>query len=91
MSRSRRIFQGHYESRVWGRWSTDRRALPTGTLIVPTAQSLGVLAAYLLEPESDDGLVTWNTLDAELHRGAEFPVIRVLERLPAPRRALSRQ
>ena len=91
VSHARRIFQGHYESRVWGRWGTDRRALPTGTLIVPTAQSLGALAAYLLEPESDDGLVTWNTLDAELRRGAEFPVIRVLERLPAPRRALSRQ
>jgi hypothetical protein len=91
VTRSRRIFQGHYESRAWGQWRTDRRALPTGTLIVPTAQSLGALAAYLLEPDSDDGLVTWNTLDAELRRGAEFPVVRVLERLPAPRRALSRQ
>lgn len=91
VARSRRVFQGHYESRAWGRWGTERRALPTGALIVPTAQSLGVLAAYLLEPESDDGLVTWNTLDAELRRGAEFPVVRVLTRLPAPRRALSRE
>ena len=91
VTRSRRIFQGHYESRVWGRWGTVRRALPTGTVIVPTSQSLGVLAAYLLEPESDDGLVTWNFFDAELRRGAEFPVARVLQRLPAPRRALSRQ
>jgi murein tripeptide amidase MpaA len=91
VTRSRRIFQGHYESRVWGRWGTVRRALPTGTVIVPTSQSLGVLAAYLLEPESDDGFVTWNFFDAELRRGAEFPVTRVLQRLPAPRRALSRQ
>jgi len=91
VTRSRRIFQGHYESRVWGRWGTVRRALPTGTVIVPTSQSLGVLAAYLLEPESDDGLVTWNFFDAELRRGAEFPVIRVPQQLPAPRRALSRQ
>ena len=91
VTRSRRIFQGHYESRVWGRWETVRRALPTGTLVVPTSQSLGVLAAYLLEPESDDGLVTWNFFDAELRRGAEFPVTRIPQQLPAPRRALSRQ
>jgi len=91
VTHSRRIFQGHYESRVWGRWETVRRALPTGTLVVPTSQSLGVLAAYLLEPESDDGLVTWNFFDAELRRGAEFPVTRIHQQLPAPRRALSRQ
>jgi murein tripeptide amidase MpaA len=91
VTRSRRIFQGHYESRVWGRWETVRRALPTGILVVPTSQSLGVLAAYLLEPESDDGLVTWNFFDAELRRGAEFPVTRIPQQLPAPRRALSRQ
>ena len=91
VTRSRRIFQGHYESRVWGRWETVRRALPTGTLVVPTSQSLGVLAAYLLEPESEDGLVTWNFFDAELRRGAEFPVTRIPQQLPAPRRALSRQ
>jgi len=45
----------------------------------------------LLEPESEDGLVTWNFFDAELRRGAEFPVTRIPQQLPAPRRALSRQ
>jgi murein tripeptide amidase MpaA len=89
--RSRRSFQGHFETRAFGHWTTERRALPSGTLVVPVAQSLGALAAYLLEPESDDGLVTWNTLDPFLRRGAEFPVVRVPLPLPAPSRALLRQ
>ena len=91
VTRARRTFQGHYETRAWGRWRADRRALPAGTLVVPTAQSLGALAAYLLEPESDDGLVTWNTLDATLRRGAEFPVLRVVGPLKAPRRMFAPQ
>ena len=33
---------------------------------------------YLLEPESDDGLVTWNLIEAELAPGATYPVYRVL-------------
>jgi hypothetical protein len=37
----------------------------------------GALATYLLDPESDDGFVTWNLFDAELQPGGEFPVMRV--------------
>jgi hypothetical protein len=48
-----------------------------GTLLVRTGQPLGSLAVYLLEPQSADGLVTWNFLDAELKEGKEFPVLRV--------------
>lgn len=88
VSRARRVFQGHYESRVWGRWRTERRTLPTGALVVPVSQALGALAMYLLEPESDDGLVTWNTIDDELRRGADFPVVRIDAPLAASRRAL---
>jgi hypothetical protein len=40
-----------------------------------------VLAMYLLEPESDDGLVTWNFFDRSLTPGAEFPVLRLAEPL----------
>jgi hypothetical protein len=88
VSHARRVFQGHYESRAWGRWRIERRTLPTGTLVVPTSQALGALAMYLLEPESDDGLVTWNTLDDELRRGADFPVVRIDAPLAVARRSL---
>jgi hypothetical protein len=56
-----RLFQNRREVRVEGRWqSQPTMSLPAGTVLVPVAQPLGVLAMYLLEPESDDGIVTWN-------------------------------
>ncbi len=59
-----RLFQNRREVRVEGRWqSRPNTSLPSGTIIVPVAQPLGVLAMYLLEPESDDGIVTWNIGD----------------------------
>jgi hypothetical protein len=43
--------------------------LPPGTAYVPLDQALGRLAFSLLEPRSDDGLVAWAILDAEIERG----------------------
>ena len=39
---------------------------------------LTALAAYLLEPESDDGLNTWNFLDAYLGEGKVHPVYKLM-------------
>ena len=75
-TQAQRLFQGHRETRLHGHWADASVTLPTGTLLVPTDQSLGALAAYLLEPQSDDGLVTWNVFDGVARRGAEFPVLR---------------
>ena len=33
---------------------------------VKTTQPLGMLAAYLLEPQAEDGLCTWNYFDPGL-------------------------
>ena len=63
---SRRSNQGHYTSTVAGAYATGERAFAAGTLVVRTAQRLGPLAAALLEPESDDGLVVWNFFDRYL-------------------------
>jgi hypothetical protein len=49
------------------------QSFPKGTYVVPTAQFLGRLAAHMLEPESDDNVVYWNTMDAWLPRPAEEP------------------
>jgi len=57
-----------------------------GDVLVRTDQVLGTLAVYLLEPESDDGLATWNLLDTALRRGAEFPVARLASIPRGPRR-----
>jgi hypothetical protein len=63
------------------------REFPAGTLYVPTAQRAGTLAVYLLEPHSDDGFCRWQFLDGMLSTGELYPVHRVVEAAPAPRKA----
>ena len=81
--RAPRPFQGHQEVRVEGRWESATLELPRGAIVIPSQQPLALLAAILLEPESDDGLTTWNVLDAALTLGAPHPVQRLLAPLPA--------
>jgi zinc carboxypeptidase len=71
-------FQGHHEMHVSGTWHDDTIQLPAGMMIVRGNQSQAVAALYLLDPESDDGLVTWNVFDRELTPGSLYPVWRVL-------------
>ncbi len=54
-------------------------SLPTGSLIVPMDQPLARLAFHLLEPTSDDGVVTWNVLDDWLAEGKDVPIFRVIQ------------
>ena len=70
-------FQGHRVVRLETHATTERRTIPEGSWLVRTGQPLGTLAVYLLEPESDDGLATWNFFDDRIGVGAEFPVYRV--------------
>ncbi len=76
---SEREFQQHRERTLEGRWQASRETLPAGTVIVPTAQPLGRLAFYLLDPRSDDGLVTWNVLDEALEGAARYPILRAFD------------
>jgi len=41
---------------------------PAGTYVVPTAQTLGRLVAHMLEVETEDNVVYWNTMDAWVPR-----------------------
>jgi hypothetical protein len=47
---------------------TRTMEFPAGTYVVPTAQSLGRLAAHMLEVETEDNVVYWNTMDAWVPR-----------------------
>ena len=52
--------------------------LPACALLVLWGdQPLARLAFYLIEPESDDGLVTWNVIDEGLAVGQTYPIYRV--------------
>jgi hypothetical protein len=78
-----RLYQGHYMNSVSGEYVTQVREFPTGTLCVGMAQPLANLAAYLLEAESDDGLLVWNFFDRYItsqwgRRLLVYPVHRLL-------------
>jgi hypothetical protein len=70
------LFEGHRPTVVDGRWLPHAGETGSSWYLVRTAQPLGLLAAYLLEPASEDGVVTWNLLDAELVTGRAYPILR---------------
>lgn len=82
-SSAARPFQNHHERRLYGSWSAPAaRSLPAGSYIVRSGQPLGILAMYLLEPESDDGFVDWNVLDPWAN-GRTYPVVRIVQPIGA--------
>jgi dipeptidyl-peptidase 4 len=56
-------FQGHYLRAVKAEKRAEKMDLPAGTLFVPSGQAKSNLISYLLEPETDDNLITWGYLD----------------------------
>jgi hypothetical protein len=74
------LFEGHRTVQAEGRWRSESvdTALVAGWYLLRTDQSLGVLASYLLEPASDDGVVAWNLLDRELQPTTTYPILRLL-------------
>ena len=81
-----RLNQGHYTNTINGRYISGPMDFPAGTLVVRTSQPLGNLIAYLLEPQSNDGLVVWNFFDRYLvpqwGMGYNpYPVYKVLDRI----------
>lgn len=81
---ARFVFEGHRAVTVEGHWSPQAAdSARAGSFYVPVTQRLGVLAAYLLEPASEDGFVTWNFLDRSLRQHANAPIRRVRKPLVA--------
>jgi dipeptidyl-peptidase 4 len=70
-------FQQHQPVAVEVTPRKESRQVAAGTILVRTAQPLGALAAYLLEPQSPDGLGTWNFFDPQLKEGGDYPVLRL--------------
>ncbi|HUQ49057.1 MAG TPA: M14 family metallopeptidase [Gemmatimonadaceae bacterium] len=74
-----RAFQGHKETRLEGRWRDYSGPLPGSYYVVDvTLLPRGPLSVYLLEPQSEDGLVDWNYLDNELRPSGTYPILRAL-------------
>jgi hypothetical protein len=78
-TRAPRAFQGRSEARLKGTFDKAQFTVEAGSLYVPANQPLARLAFYLIEPESDDGLVTWNIIEEGLAGGQTYPIYRVLD------------
>jgi hypothetical protein len=77
-TRAERPFQNRNEARLAGKHETAKLSAQEGALYIPANQPLARLAFYLLEAESDDGLVTWNLIESDFAAGATYPVYRVI-------------
>ena len=77
VKKSARALQNHNEVKLTGEYQKKSETFPTGTILVRTGQPLGLLVAYLLEPETEDGLVTWNFLDAAIAPGKTYPIYKL--------------
>jgi hypothetical protein len=70
-------FEGHPLRHLEGKWGASDASAPAGAWEVPMTQPLARLAFYLIEPASDDGLVTWNVLDDRLGPDVKvYPILR---------------
>jgi len=75
-------FQNRRNVRVEGRWQTGETRIESGTHVVRLAQPLGVLATYMIDPRSDDGLVAWNIGDRVTGTELRLRPIRLTTALP---------
>ena len=78
MTKAPKPFQGHQEARLKGTFDKAQLTVQAGSLYIPANQRLARLAFYLLEPESDDGLVTWNIIEEGIEPGRTYPIYRVI-------------
>ena len=80
-----RLNQGHYTNTVKGTMEKDTVEFQAGNYVVRMAQPLANLAAYMLEPESNDALLLWNYFDRYLvpqwGKGFyNYPVYRLMKK-----------
>lgn len=81
-SKAARKFEGHLMASAEGHFQPATRSFQKGDYKVDLAQPLANLIFYMLEPQSDDGLLTWNFFDAYLEKNnvntqpVEFPVFK---------------
>jgi hypothetical protein len=71
-----REFERHRERTTAGRYAIVDAAVVAGTWRVDMTQPLARLAFYLLEPRSNDALLTWNLLDEALTTSTRYPILR---------------
>jgi len=74
-----REFQKHKMRTLKGTFEQTEMIFPAGTFVVKMNQPLSRLAFYLLEPESEDGIVAWNFMDKYFGNGKYYPIVKLCE------------
>jgi hypothetical protein len=81
-NKSPRKFEGHNMVSVEGTFNARDMLAKKGDFIIDMAQPLANLIFYMLEPQSDDGLLSWNFFDQMLKSSnvpfspVEYPVFK---------------
>lgn len=82
LNRASGKFEGHTLATAEGKFIPATRTFKKGDFIIDMAQPLANLIFYALEPESDDGLLTWNFFDDYFdgknieNKPVEYPVFK---------------
>jgi hypothetical protein len=77
-----KVFEGHNMATLNGHFIKSQQKFKKGDFVVDLAQPLSNLIFYLLEPQSDDGLATWNFFDFYLekqgvnNKPVQYPVFK---------------
>lgn len=80
-----RTFEKHQMATLLGEFKPATKRFKKGDYWVDLAQPLANLIFYMLEPQSDDGLVTWNFFDAYFEaqgikeKPVEYPIFKYFE------------
>ena len=87
-TKASRKFEGHLMASAEGKFQPATRSFQKGDYKVDMTQPLTNLIFYMLEPQSDDGLLTWNFFDDYLKQNGVttkpvvFPIFKYF---PAPK------
>ncbi len=85
-NKSPRKFEGHFMASVEGSFKKHDFIAKKGDYLVDMAQPLANLIFYLLEPQSDDGLLAWNFFDKKLasdidqSKSFDYPVFKYFKK-----------
>lgn len=82
LQKAERKFEGHFMATAQGTFSKQTKTFTKGDYWIDMAQPLTNLIFYMLEPQSDDGLLNWNFFDEYLasegvnEKQVEYPVYK---------------
>jgi hypothetical protein len=77
VTKAQRKFEGHNMATVSGNFVKGKQKFKKGDYIIDLAQPLANLIFYILEPQSDDGVVSWNFFDSYFEkRGVDNKPVR---------------